>query len=172
MKYINTTTLETVRLEQLREILGVSIPIGLPVEGYHPVQKAPKPTTQWNKKAVEVAPTLVGENWTQNWSTVDLTGDALVKASIDFQKDVVKRVQKRLDDFAATRNYDSIHTASAYSASKKTKFKVEGQYAVDAMSDTWDALYAYLNDVQSGTLPTPTSFADIESFLPTLTWPI
>lgn len=87
------------------------------------------------------------------------------------QQAVIAAVQARLDAFARTRNYSSIHTAAAYATSKKTKFKKEGIAAVDAMSDTWAALYTAFDEVVAGTRPKPASFADVEPLLPVLAWP-
>jgi len=84
---------------------------------------------------------------------------------------VTLATQARLDDFARSRGYDSIHTAAAYASSKKAKFAKEGQTAVDAMSNTWAALYVIMAAVQAGTRPMPASFADVDPDLPALVWP-
>ncbi len=83
----------------------------------------------------------------------------------------VERTQKRLDDFARTRNYDGIMSACTYATSTVPKFKAEGQYAVEARDATWAALYQLLAEVQAGTRPMPSSYADIEPLLPVLEWP-
>lgn len=87
------------------------------------------------------------------------------------QAEIIEQTQARLDTFARSRGYDSIHTAAAYGLSKKVKFQREGQTAVDAMSDTWDKLYAVMAEVQAGTRPVPTGYADVEPLLPLLAWP-
>ena len=51
------------------------------------------------------------------------------------------------------------------------EFAAEGQYAVQARDATWAALYAFMADVQAGTQPVPTGFADVEPLLPALEWP-
>jgi hypothetical protein len=84
---------------------------------------------------------------------------------------VVASVQKRLDEFAQTRNYDSILSACTYSTSNVVKFKTEGQFAVDARDSSWAILYQILADIQDGKRPMISSFADIELEFPTLTWP-
>jgi hypothetical protein len=80
-------------------------------------------------------------------------------------------VQKRLDDFARTRGYDGILSAATYAASTVPKFKAEGQYAVEARDATWVKLYQILAEVEAGTRPAPSGYADIEPDLPILEWP-
>ena len=85
--------------------------------------------------------------------------------------EVTAATQKRLDDFARTRNYDGILSACTYATSSMPKFTAEGQYAVDVRDNTWATLYAIMGEVQAGTRPMPTGFADIEADLPVLAWP-
>jgi hypothetical protein len=84
---------------------------------------------------------------------------------------IIDATQKRLDDFAQTRNYDGILSACTYATSAVPKFATEGQYCVEVRDTTWAALYDILEEVQAGTRPQPSEFADIESDLPALTWP-
>ena len=83
----------------------------------------------------------------------------------------VERTQKRLDDFARTRNYDGILSACTYATSTVPKFATEGQYCVNARDRTWAMLYQLLAEVQAGTRPMPSGYADIEPLLPVLEWP-
>lgn len=83
----------------------------------------------------------------------------------------VERTQKRLDDFARTRNYDGILSACTYATSTVPKFQQEGQYCVNARGNTWATLYQLLAEVQAGTRPMPSGYADIEPLLPVLEWP-
>ena len=87
-------------------------------------------------------------------------------------KMVIDATQKRLDDFARTRNYDGILSLCTYATSPNTKFATEGQYGIVARDATWSKLYEMLDEVQAGTRPIPASFADIESELPTLEWSV
>ena len=90
---------------------------------------------------------------------------------VDVQSMVVQATQARLDDFARTRNYDGILSACTYATSSVPKFAAEGQYAVNARDMTWATLYTIMGEVQAGTRPMPTGFADIEADLPVLAWP-
>lgn len=83
----------------------------------------------------------------------------------------VYRTQKRLDDFARTRNYDNILSACTYATSTVPKFRQEGQYCVNARDNTWATLYTILAEVQAGTRPMPSGYEDIEPLLPVLEWP-
>lgn len=80
-------------------------------------------------------------------------------------------IQKRLDDFARTRNYDGILSACTYATDPNPKFAAEGQYCVVKRGETWATGYTILSQVQSGARPMPTSIADIEAVLPVLVWP-
>jgi hypothetical protein len=84
---------------------------------------------------------------------------------------IIDATQKRLDDFAQTRNYDGILSACTYATSAVPKFATEGQYCVEVRDTTWAALYDILEEVQAGTRPKPQGYADIEAHLPVLTWP-
>lgn len=84
---------------------------------------------------------------------------------------VVAATQKRLDDFARTRNYDGILSACTYATSAVPKFAAEGQYCATARDATWAALYAFMGQVQSGECAMPSSFEDVAPELPALEWP-
>ena len=88
------------------------------------------------------------------------------------QVKVTEATQKRLDDFAQTKTYDSMLSACTYVTSSVVRLKAEGQYCVDSRDSTWETLYTILGEVKAGTRPMPDSFADIESELPSLEWPI
>jgi len=79
-------------------------------------------------------------------------------------------VQKRLDDFARTRNYDGILSACTYSTSHNPQFKAEGQCAADARDATWASCYQIMEAVLSGERPMPT-LDELLSELPKLEWP-
>ena len=78
-------------------------------------------------------------------------------------------VQKRLDDFAKTRNYDSMMSACTYATSTNATFAAEGTYCVSARDATWAACYTVLEAVEAG--GTPPSLADLLASLPVLLWP-
>ena len=79
-------------------------------------------------------------------------------------------VQKHLDDFARTQNYDGILSAASYATSTVPKFKAEGQYAVEARDATWAKCYEVLAAVEAGSRPMPT-LDKLLADLPVLTWP-
>jgi len=78
--------------------------------------------------------------------------------------------QNRLDNFARTRDYDSILSACTYASSTNSKYAAEGQYAVQARDATWTAYYGIVNDIMSDTRPIPT-MEEFLSELPALEWP-
>lgn len=79
-------------------------------------------------------------------------------------------VQKHLDDFARTRNYDSILSACTYATSTVPKFAAEGQYCVAARDATWVKCYEVLAAAEAGSRPMPT-LDELLAELPVLTWP-
>jgi hypothetical protein len=80
-------------------------------------------------------------------------------------------IQKRLDDFARTRNYDGMLSACTYATSSVAKFQAEGQACVDLRDATWAAAYAIMEQVKTGQRAMPDDLADIEADLPALEWP-
>ena len=116
------------------------------------------------------APDHVGPGWTYDGTTFAPPAPP-VKTPEEVQAEIEVAVQKRLDDFAATRYYNSILSACTYATSTVPRFAAEGQYCVEARDATWAKCYEILSAVQAGTRPMPTGYADIESELPVLTWP-
>jgi len=104
------------------------------------------------------------------WAILDEYPAEQEKSPEQIQQEIISEVQKRLDDFAKTNNYDGILSATTYATDPNPKFSLEGQRAVELRSATWDKLYQILAEVQSGMRPMPNSYADIESELPSLTW--
>jgi hypothetical protein len=87
-------------------------------------------------------------------------------------RDIVDSTQKRLDDFARTREYDGILSACTYVTSTVIKFKNEGQYCVEVRDATWYKLYEIMEEVTNNTRPVPSGYDDIKSELPILEWPV
>lgn len=92
-------------------------------------------------------------------------------ALVQLKADIVQSTHQRLDDFAKTRNYDSILSLCTYATSTVAKFKAEGQYGVEARDATWAKLLEILDEVDAGNRPAPSGYADIEGDLPVLQWP-
>lgn len=83
-------------------------------------------------------------------------------------------VEKRLNDFAATRRYASIYTACIATASQIEKYAAEGAYCFKMWGETYakceELLAEYMPDVLAGKRPIPT-WEEIEAQLPPLVWP-
>lgn len=142
-----------------------------PQPQYNPVTEVvleiePKLSTKGNyEQQFEVKPKYKTQEETQAAISADLLAKSLV-----IQSEIVQQVQLRLDTFAQSRNYDSILSACTYATSAIPKFAQEGQAAVNARDSTWATLYTILGEVQGGTRPMPTGYAEIEAELPTLAW--
>ena len=87
------------------------------------------------------------------------------------QARITQQVQKRLDDFAKTRNYDNCLSACSYVASTNDKFKNEALYCIESRDQTWLTCAEIINDALAGNRPMPDDISDFESELPVLTWP-
>lgn len=178
--YINTdTSAYPISEQEIRAAHpNTSFPVPFaPPEGYAWVFPAPQPAYNAITHAVrEAAPELTSLGvWEQRWETVALPPD-VVAANQAAQAErvrveVVFNTQKRLDTFAQTRNYDGILSLCTYATSPTAKFAAEGQYGVAARDATWAKLYEILAEVQAGTRPMPSGFADVEPELPALVWP-
>lgn len=114
-------------------------------------------------------------SWRIKWVIADLPSDQITAnqaAAVQrLQDEVVFNTQKRLDDFAKTRNYDGILSAASYAVSSHPPFADEGRYCADARDATWGALYTIMSEVQAGTRPMPSGYAEVEPLLPVLEWP-
>jgi len=123
------------------------------------------------EKVVELTPIAVDGTWMQQWAVVTLDATEQSAMAVQIQSEIVTATQQRLDDFAKTRNYDSILSACTYATDANPKFSAEGQYCVGARGATWTKLAEMLAEVQANTRPMPSGYADIESELPPLVWP-
>ena len=103
------------------------------------------------------------------WTVVDIPAEELAARLL---AEVTEATQKRLDDFAQTKAYDSMLSACTYVTSSVARLKAEGQYCVDSRDSTWETLYTILGEVEAGISEMPESYADIEPELPVLEWPI
>ena len=156
--------------------------------GYIPVTRTAPTYDADLQYTKELAPVKLSDSeYEQVWDVLDYTqeeldqraaeaaaAEAATQEAIKQQliQSVTQQTQQRLDDFAKTRNYDGILSACTYATSPTAKFATEGQYCVEARDATWSTLYVIMAEVEAGTRPMPSSFADIEPDLPVLTWPI
>lgn len=139
-----------------------------------PVVATGRPPCDYTQTCTEATPTFNADRgrWEQTWSVAPATPSEEAQRQQQIQDEIVTATQQRLDDFAKTRNYDGILSAATYATSPTTKFYTEGQYAVNCRDATWSALYSILAEVQAGTRPMPSSYADIEAELPVLEWSV
>jgi hypothetical protein len=120
----------------------------------------------------EITPLRTGSTWTQAWEVYALSADEIAQNLQDLKDQIARDTQRHLDDFAKTRNYDGMLSLCTYATSTNPTFAAEGQYGVESRDATWAALYAMLAEVEAGTRPVPSGFADIEPELPALVWPV
>lgn len=123
----------------------------------------------------ELPPVLVDGEYHQAWEVVALPTEQVAANQAAkaqrIQSEIVSATQKRLDDFARTRNYDDILSLCTYATDTNPKFAAEGQYGIQSRSATWAAMYQIMGDVEAGTRPVPSGYADVEADLPALEWP-
>lgn len=126
---------------------------------------------------IAVANTPLADNWIDAGNANigdEWDGTSFSAPEVDpniVKNDIIQQTQARLDVFAMTRNYDNILSACTYATSPTTKFATEGQYCVAQRDATWAKLLEILADVEAGTRPVPTGYAEIEPELPPLVWP-
>ncbi len=111
------------------------------------------------------------QRWETTWTVQEKTEEEIQQDLARLQSSIVSSTQKRLDEFARTRGYDSMLSLCSYATSTNPTFAAEGQYGVEARDATWASLYTMLAEVQAGTRPIPSGFEDIEPELPALSWP-
>jgi hypothetical protein len=145
-------------------------------DGFDWVQFADRPAYNPDTQYVEEgAPAFSAGRWRQTWVVKSFTPEQIDQRLKAKQQTIINQivdaVQKRLDDFAASRNYNGILSACTYATSPTPKFAAEGQYCVRQRDATWAKCYQMLAEVQAGTRPMPSGYADIASELPVLEWP-
>ena len=140
-------------------------------DGWVSVQPTSAPAVTYAQNAVSGTPVRQGGQWFQTWVVVDATAEQIATRVQILEGAIVARVQRRLDEFSRTRNYDGILSACTYATSTVARFASDGQYCVQARDATWSQAYAIMAEVQAGTRQMPSGYADIEADLPALTWP-
>jgi hypothetical protein len=174
---VNTITLERIWEHDFRALFpDTSFPATITSEmiadfGHSVLVYPTQPTAITGAKIIDAGTIKVGDEYQVDWHVVSETPEDTAARVAEVQRVIVEQVQARLDAFAQTRNYDGILSAATYATSAVPKFAAEGAYAVQARDAMWSALYTILAEVQAETRPMPTSIADIEADLPTLTWP-
>ena len=140
----------------------------------HRVHDTSVPEVSGSQVVESAAPAFNAQNnrWEQSWSIRDKTVQEIEDELAKARERIVETTQERLDVFAKTRNYDGILSLCTYATSTNAKFQEEGQYGVEARDATWAKLYEILAEVEAGTRPVPSGYANIEPELPALQWPV
>lgn len=95
------------------------------------------------------------------------------------------QIQKRLDDFVATRKYDNVVSLSKYASltdeeiaslpsgdqAAATRYRAECRHILLKVAQTWAVSERILGEVMGNQRPVPTSISDFEAELPALAWP-
>lgn len=176
---------------------GYAVLFASPQPTYNPVTQLVRETTptqidgqwfqQWEaaSRFVEYMDEQGVTHTVAEQETAALLADQAAKAKA-LQDSIVQQTQNRLNTFANTRGYDSTDSISKYKdisdaeiallpADEQplvTKFRAECRYVAVAAARTWAKLYLMLAEVEAGTRPVPTGFADVEPELPELKWPV
>jgi hypothetical protein len=140
------------------------------------VSSPPNTTTQ---KYIESIPSLINGVWSTTWVATNFTPEELAAQLVNTKVDYAHQVQKSLDDFAATADFDGINSAAGYAnsvlsdnpTSTEIAIKNKGIYANMVRLQTWAALSDLKAAVAAGTTPAPASIADVFAALPVLAWP-
>ncbi len=134
-----------------------------------------------SREDIEATPHIVCDRIEEHEGRAELFHGAIFfdaeldKAKLDAAyADFDSRVENRLNDFAATRRYNSIYTAANYRDNPVQKYAEEGAYCFRMLGETYakceELLAEYMPDVLAGKRPIPT-WEEIEAQLPPLVWP-
>lgn len=179
MSYVKLSTLEKL---EAADIMLAHPDISFPNRGWTDEDLAPygyaelhypstHPFPGTFEKLVETTPAQIDGKWYIQFEVVPMTSDEVTIKQVEIKAGIVRETQAHLDNFAQSRNYDGILSLCTYATSPTQKFAEEGQYGVEARDATWAKLYEIMAEVEAGTRPMPTSFADVVSELPVLQWP-
>jgi hypothetical protein len=166
MNYINIETLQAVSIYDIRSANpNMSIPDGAYLEelGYARIESSTPPDLGPWQTVTPSYPVKKDGIWFEGFNLITLSSEEIILY-------VTAAVQRRLDDFARTHNYDGILSACTYATSAIPKFALEGQYAVQARDETWATCYRIMGEVLQGIRPMPSLEAVINE-LPELKWP-
>ena len=176
--YINTATLAyPINQSQIMALYpGTSFPdpflpppefswvFPVPVPPYDPITQAYR----------ELAPVLVGSNWTQVFEVYALTPEQIAANELahkeQFLHDAKVNTVAYLDTFAQTRDYADCDRCCGFSTSSKPQLANDGSYMTMSRDDVITTGYGILNQVQTGAIPVPTMTWYMAQ-LPPLAWP-
>jgi hypothetical protein len=147
--------------------------------GYANLNYVPSPPNTATQKYVESTPSLINGVWSTTWVATNFTPEELASQLFIKKADYARQVQKRLDDFAATADFDGINSAAGYANSvlsanptpTETAIKNKGIYANMVRLQTWAALSDLNAAIALGTTPMPANIAGVFAVLPVLAWP-
>lgn len=176
--YINITTLEYPVFENMikQRYKGVSWPsVFRPPADYAEVYESMVPIYNHTTSYIEeVQPALIDGKWVKIWAIRNYSaGQQHTRRAVEFvetKKNLIAKVQQRLDNFVRAYGYDDIMTVCSYATSKNPVYVAEGQHCVDLRDSTWEKTFKILDDIQMGKRPVNTRYEDVESELPRLSW--
>lgn len=79
-------------------------------------------------------------------------------------------VSVKLDEFARSKQYKDFVHLTSYRDSAIPNFAAEAIRGYTLRDQIWANLLQYFNQVLAGTVPVPTSIADIDALIPAMTW--
>ena len=177
--YINTETLEypfteaQIRAANPSTLFGVPFDPGAP---YAFVRHGEVPAYDQFSQTLEQGDPQENDegDWVMTWRVVNLPAEeanALREAHVTaIRQSIINEAQVRMDEFARSRDYDSMLSLCSYANSTLPKFKQEAERALLLRDRAWGRLYELLADVMAGKMEMPNSFSDVESLMPALTW--
>lgn len=149
--------------------------------GMDVVFEGPTPATQWWQGVVRSGVYEEDGKWYKRYvasptfddpdAEAEYVSELVARRNAELFVTVQNETQRRLDDFAATRNYSGIMSLCTYATSTIPRFRVEGEYGVFIRDATWAKLYEILAEIETGIRPVPDSFEDVEPELPVPEWP-
>lgn len=146
----------------------------IPPAGFSEVIEIPQPVVEINQEVIESNPQFVNGQWQQKWNIRYLTDEQVERKKQELiaqtKVHLKAAINKRLDDFAKTRDYDNIMTACSYFNSTDATYAAEAQTCIQARDQTWQKYYEIIAEIEAGSRPLVVSYDDIETELPVLSW--
>lgn len=137
--------------------------------GFYPYTQSPAPSYDPATQRIEQSFLFDGTNVSDVWTVVDLTAGEKQAYVVERLIQIGNSIGSFLDQQVASKQYDSILSATSWTMSSITTYKSEGEQATVYRDLVWGRFYSLVHDVQSGTQQVPT-ISDFFASIPPL-WP-
>ena len=138
--------------------------------GYYPYTPSPIPSYNPATQRIEQSFAFDGTSVSDTWTVVDLTAEEQQAYVIQRLTEIGNGIGSFLDQQVASKQYDSILSATSWTLSNITTYKSEGEAATAYRDNVWSQFYDMAQAVQAGTQQAPT-VGEFFASIPPL-WPV